>query len=380
MIKVKGISLTVYPWTHRSGKTHWRFAWYSPDGKRRYTTKANQKQALISARDKAREINNQSYKLSELPQDTLRLVRDFLELSPTQDDLSLLRKWKSQKTSILQEVVEEYLEAKRSAGISEIYLMRLSQTLRKLVEELPEKTLQRVNLSTLEEWFLENYGEKAAKTRNNIRGTLVSFWKWARMRDLISDAITVPERLPTAKVKRKPPPTLPPEQGADLLKHCPPEYLPWLIMCGWGACRTEEVCPHPKSTKLPLAWEDFHWQKGVVIVRPETSKMGEKRIVPLNPVIESWLKDHAGRGPIVTVPPPSYSGGERSITSQLGKLIGGWKRNALRNSYISYRGAQIGLAKTAMEAGNSESECRRSYNDAVLELDAKKWFSLLRNP
>lgn len=35
-----------------------------------------------------------------------------------------------------------------------------------------------------------------------------------------------------------------------------------------------------------------------------------------------------------------------------------------------------GVAQTAMEAGNSESEARKSYNDAKSEAEAEEWFSL----
>ena len=57
--------------------------------------------------------------------------------------------------------------------------------------------------------------------------------------------------------------------------------------------------------------------------------------------------------------------------------MGGWRRNALRHSFISYRAAQTGLSQTAMEAGNSESEARRSYNDAKGKDEADAWFAVV---
>jgi len=62
-------------------------------------------------------------------------------------------------------------------------------------------------------------------------------------------------------------------------------------------------------------------------------------------------------------------------TKRLGTLIGGWQQNALRHSFISNRAALVGLGKAAMEAGNSESEAKRSYNDAKTEKDAKEYFA-----
>lgn len=65
----------------------------------------------------------------------------------------------------------------------------------------------------------------------------------------------------------------------------------------------------------------------------------------------------------------------RAVTTILGEAVGGWKANALRHSFISYRAVQIGLSRTALEAGNSEAEARRSYHDAMTEADALAWFS-----
>jgi hypothetical protein len=69
-------------------------------------------------------------------------------------------------------------------------------------------------------------------------------------------------------------------------------------------------------------------------------------------------------------------GGEPSETTRLGAFVGGWKRNALRHSFISYRAAQAGLGQTAMEAGNSESEAKASYLDAMTEAESELWFRL----
>jgi citrate lyase beta subunit len=44
-------------------------------------------------------------------------------------------------------------------------------------------------------------------------------------------------------------------------------------------------------------------------------------------------------------------GGKEAETTRLGKLLGGWRRNALRHSFLSYRAAQVGIAQAAREAG-----------------------------
>jgi len=100
--------------------------------------------------------------------------------------------------------------------------------------------------------------------------------------------------------------------------------------------------------------------------------------VPLLPCLRAVLEPLKGEGSIGPALPPHKpaKGGKEAETTRLGNLIGGWKRNALRHSFISFRAAEVGLAQTAMEAGNSESEARRSYNDAKSKAEAADWFAI----
>ncbi len=59
------------------------------------------------------------------------------------------------------------------------------------------------------------------------------------------------------------------------------------------------------------------------------------------------------------------------------KIPGGWRQNALRHSFISYRVALTGdVARTALEAGNSPKMIFRHYREVVTEEDAKAWFAI----
>ena len=79
-------------------------------------------------------------------------------------------------------------------------------------------------------------------------------------------------------------------------------------------------------------------------------------------------------GPIVTI--TDYSGA-LSDTAVKARIPGGWRQNALRHSYISYRVAQTGdVPRTALEAGNSPAMIFRHYRELVDEEAAKAWFSV----
>jgi hypothetical protein len=116
----------------------------------------------------------------------------------------------------------------------------------------------------------------------------------------------------------------------------------------------------------------------LVIVRPETSKTGRRRVIPILPALDAWLRPIAKESGRMAprIPPSAGEGRAMAETTRLGKLIGGWKRNALRHSWITYRAALVGISQTAMEAGNSESEARRSYVDAAGPDQAEAWFSV----
>jgi len=59
------------------------------------------------------------------------------------------------------------------------------------------------------------------------------------------------------------------------------------------------------------------------------------------------------------------------------KIPGGWRQNALRHSFISYRVALTGdVARTALEAGNSAKMIFRHYREVVEPQMAEAWFSI----
>jgi hypothetical protein len=56
----------------------------------------------------------------------------------------------------------------------------------------------------------------------------------------------------------------------------------------------------------------------------------------------------------------------------------GWRQNALRHSYASYRLAENqDAAKTALELGNSPQMLFKHYRELVTADAAKKWFELM---
>ena len=169
-----------------------------------------------------------------------------------------------------------------------------------------------------------------------------------------------------------------PDELDLLLADVSQSYLPWLALAAWAGIRAEEICPDKGSRKDGLCWEDFKWDSNTIEIRSEVAKTGHRRLAPILPALRAVLWPLRGSGRVLTGLPPHRSphGGRISETTRLGKVIGGWKRNALRHSFISYRSAQVGTMQAALEAGNSESVTRRNYQDAVTKDAAELWFAV----
>ena len=206
----------------------------------------------------------------------------------------------------------------------------------------------------------------------------MTFFRWCRRRGWLPDGKeTAPELLERPKCPREIPSTYTRAELDILIGAVSDRFRPWLLIAAWAGLRTEEICCDVASAKDALRWEDFKWDSGTIEIRPEVSKTGFRRLAPILPCMAAVLRPLAGSGRVLDGLPPHRSAhrGEVSETTRIGRLVGGWKRNALRHSFISYRSAQVGTMQAALEAGNSESVTRRNYQDAVTKESAEKWFA-----
>lgn len=378
-IKVGAVTLTVYPWRHPSGRDYWRWAWYDTDGKRRYGTRSTKPDAIKAARAKALEIHNGTLDLSEMTPEKRSLVAAFLALDPTWSHIETLRSLAARKSVLLADAVKEFLELKAAnQGRSPRNLITLRKNLAPLVANLGSLQLDKITVTELDAW-LSQIKHLAARTRQNRRASVVTFWRWCRARDYVPDRTTEAEKMHKPITERKVPLTYTPKEMRILLDAVQPHYLPWLVLAGFAGIRNEEMHPVPTSRKSRLLWSDIDLERGLITIRPETSKTGQRRIIEMQPNLQRYLQTcRPAEAPAVGhhKPPDKTRHGEDAETKRLGKLVGGWRRNALRDSFISYRAAQVGIARAALEAGNSESEAKKSYHDAKSQEEAGAWFSL----
>lgn len=368
VVRYRTVSITVFPWRHSSGREYWKF---------RNGNRSVVRATLEAAKTEAKKIAEDTYLrgagLPPMDESQIRAIRRMIEADPrlAMVDDFLLWHGRRKPRKDCHEAIAEFLAVKQAnAGRSRYNVANLKRHL----AALPKCDLSEITPANLPPLT------GAPRTRKNILGAWITFFRWAqRMEYLPHGEPTAPERLEKPIVPQQVPTTYSPDDLETLLSNVSAEYLPWLALAAWAGLRTEEVCPDHKSGKDALRWEDFAWDRNIIVIRPEVAKTGRRRVVPILPALRAVLLPLAGKGRVGPFLPPHTPprGGKLAETTRLGKfLVGGWKRNALRHSFISYRAAQVGLAQTAMEAGNSESEARKSYNDAKSKAEAELWFTV----
>lgn len=367
VVKYRTVSITVYPWRHPSGRDYWRFR---HDGK--VHTRADLNVAKAAAKKLAQQTFRGTLDLAAITPAQAAAMKRMIDADPSCKLVDEFLVWHGRraprKNSL--EAVAEFLAAKEANRGTSPHNVR---TLKRHLKSIPDADLSDIRAADLPPI------PGSPRTRENVRAAWITFFRWCQAREYLPHGeITAPERLEKPIVTRGVPATWSPAELKTLLANVRPQYLPWLALAAYAGIRTEEICPDKKSGKSPLAWDDFAWDREILIVRPETAKTKHRRVIPICSALAAILRPLAGTGPIGPHLPPSCPpcGGELAETTRLGRIVGGWRRNALRHSFISYRAALVGLSQTAMEAGNSESEARRSYNDAKGADEAREWFGL----
>lgn len=364
LVRYRTVTVTVYEW-QRGSRTHYRFR-----KGRRIVTRSTLDAAKQEARKYAEETFLGAGKIGLLADAQTRAVRRMLEADPTLALVDEFLAWHRRKCPRvdLDTARREFLSVKRKNAGASPHNVR---TLERHLSVLPNLTLSDIGLADLP--VLTG----SPRSRKNRISAWRQFFDWCKQRGYLPEGATIADKVDIPTIQATTPTTWTPDDLAVLLEHVTPDYLPWLALSAWCGLRTEEICPDPASKKSPLLWSDFQWDRGLLIVRAETAKTGKRRVIPIPPAIVATLpQDRVGRVGPALPPHTPPKGGKAAETTRLGKFVGGWKRNALRHSFLSYRAAQCGsIAQAAREAGNSEAIARRVYEDAKSAEEAEQWFA-----
>jgi len=289
-------------------------------------------------------------------------------------ELAEFHRWKAVNSCSrpLSEICSEFLQIKSTK--SSRHVQSLERDLRLFEAFLgPTQPIAAIKAPDIQR-FLDSRNA-GMRRKFNLRSGIITLFRWARrMSYLDSERMTEAEKVEPIQKAPGQANILLPDQLRKLLDNVREEFFPWLCIAAFAGIRSEEIAPDPESRKSPLAWEDFDWKHRVIIVRAQTSKTKEEREVPLLPNLAEWLAPwRNSKGPVIgDAEQPS-----KRETARLGHFIGGWKHNALRDSFCSYRARVTqNVPQVSYEMGNSVPMVKRSYHRRQSIRAARQWFNI----
>ena len=274
------------------------------------------------------------------------------------------------------EAVRRYLESRKAAGCCGKHLTDLEAKLGLLsgtfVMPLSGLTLEdlRRHVDSLRNPRQGSH-PLAPRTRRNHIKRLKSFLRHAVRQRWVSrgwmedlEALELPESLPG------PIHVFAPMELGKLLATAAaiaPGLVPFLAIGAFAGLRTAEI--------HRLDWGHVDFEEGYIEVTARNAKVrGRRRLVPMTENLKAWLRPMAREhGPVLP--------GEKQVDWMRFRVVAGanvgWKHNALRHSFISYRCAITkNVAQVSYEAGNSPAIIHTHYLNVRREPEAVAWFGL----
>jgi integrase len=266
----------------------------------------------------------------------------------------------------IAQVAGEFVGALGCKGVSAIYIRNCQQHLKRF-SEMVKGNIADVTVADINQ-FLTGLKKLGPVSKNGIRRNIVTMFGFAKRNGYLH-----PERKTAAELSEsfKQPETeiqiFTPEEMEKILLAAHARILPLIAIGGFAGIRSAEVAR--------LTWQDIKWDRGHIEIAGHKAKTAARRIVPLPENLKAWLAPWRDQtGPILTMSDTSGALGDTAVKA---KIPGGWRQNALRHSFISYRVAETGdVARTSLEAGNSPKMIFRHYREVVTEESSAAWFAI----
>ncbi len=268
----------------------------------------------------------------------------------------------------VRDAVDALIKSKRADGLHQGYVTQMEQALGRFADAF-QVNIGAVRAKEVQQWIRASGG--VAKSQNNLRAQLVTLGIFAR--DMLK-ALPKDEPIEFSLVKKlheveAEVEILAIETMRSLLASAKKlgrdEAILWFSLGGFAGLRPKEA--------LRLNWEDVHLKRGYVRIRAGKTKVKTKRLVPILPVLEAWIRDLVKTSGAVF----THNADER--TQYFAKAL---KMpipfDGLRHSYGTFRVAQTGdKARTALEMGNSVAIIEADYDRVALRAEGEEWFSIL---
>jgi integrase len=270
----------------------------------------------------------------------------------------------------VDQVYTEMLVARAQDGLSQNTLADYRSRLGRFAREFDACPLSALDSRHLDDWLRRL--DVHRRTRNNYRGNLLDFVRFARRRGYMPKDWDPLDQVPRLKNEPVQIDIFTPEELTKLLGAAPANQLPFIAIGAFAGLRHEEM----SAPGLPvLDWRQVDFDKNEIhVLAAVARKKGYDRLVPMSQNLRAWLEPHARHnGPICAL-----ANMANALRRTAAAAAVPWKRNGLRRSFISYQLAMShNIGTVATEAGTSPDRIRHNYRKLVPDREALRYFAIL---
>lgn len=266
-------------------------------------------------------------------------------------------------------LVAKFAAAKKAEGLSALYVDDIEKKLTRFSNTF-RGHIGSIKAEEISQWI---FARAKGRHANNLRAAIATLFSFARAEGYLSRDKKHAAEL-VRRVKERPPPIgiYRPGELLAVLAKAQGRTRTAMAIAAFGGLRITEV--------FRLEWSDVNLERGHIVVQAGKAKTASRRIVPILPALNAWLKlvPADERRGFVT---PQYANLENISRVFSGAFDGTgveFKQNGFRHSFASYRLATVKSAdQVALEMGNSPRKLFTNYRELVTEEDAAKWFAVL---
>ena len=293
----------------------------------------------------------------------------------------------------VMEAAKQFIEARKPKTIakegkrpqlSKGYNYNFNMWLKEFASALPGHAVCDLTSDHLDV-YLAQHSDLSAKSRNERRGVVRMFLKWAIEKDYLRQdtrllaasvmkmevyepeeiELYTPEELSAimARADKEPVPAVEGQEAEAHYKH----LVPVIALIGLGGVRLQEA--------VRLTFEDAFRVEGHVEISGGKSKTRSRRLVTMNDALGQWLE------PYRSLSGPVWNQCLDKFHTEFGALLDELKiaprRNGLRHGFCSYHyGLHADEGLTAKEAGNSPAMVHGNYKGLATKKQAEAWFAV----
>lgn len=272
------------------------------------------------------------------------------------------------KSGRISEVLAKMIDGLAELGRGEYHRRDINRHVTKFIEAVGDLPITNVARDDVKD-FLEAI-PGSPKTHNNTLGSLHNFFTYARTGGYIPRELPSPaDGFSLKTVVADDAEVYTPEEAYRLLNSAREPMIPCLALKFFSGVRTEEM--------YKIEWDAVKFGQNVITITAAVAKKSQRRIIPLLPNAKAWLLPFEGStGRIATRWGTAHTL-SKSWVGLANRLKVDYKKNAMRNSYISYRLAAVkNVDQVGMESGNGATVIRREYLEVVTETEADRWFAI----